>query len=208
MRAVLTLLILLGSFQSFSQDINPGNYSRQIKQHRLDYKAEFLKETRSPLKKEDLSKLRFYKAGKDYLVNAKVEMLHNQQPFKMLTFDGTAKQYVRYALLKFNLKGQEKSLTLYQSIALMQNDQYKDYLFLPFTDLTNSSATYGGGRYIDLKIKDISSGSFQLDFNKAYNPYCAYSTGYICPIPPEENDLKILVKAGEKKFAGEKKHKK
>jgi uncharacterized protein len=206
MRTLLTLFILLGSFRSFSQDINSGNYSRQIKQHRLDYKAEFLKESRSPLTKEDLSKLRFYKANKDYQVIAEVELLHNQSPFKMLTYDGSAKQYVRYALLKFKLKGQEKLLTLYQSIALLKNEQYKDYLFLPFTDVTNASATYGGGRYIDLKIKDISSGSFQLDFNKAYNPYCAYSTGYSCPIPPEENDLKIGVKAGEKKFAGKKKH--
>ncbi|WP_026899221.1 DUF1684 domain-containing protein [Daejeonella oryzae] len=206
MRTILTFLfILLCNFSSYAQEINQGSYSQQIKKHRQEYKDDFLKETRSPLLKNDLSKLRFYKPDENYSVNAAVEILQDQQVFKMLTFDGSAKQYVRYALLKFKLQGADQILTLYQSIALKDNEQYKDYLFLPFTDLTNASSTYGGGRYIDLKIKDISSGNFQLDFNKAYNPYCAYSSGYSCPIPPEENDIKIAVKAGEKKFAGTKK---
>jgi len=96
-------------------------------------------------------------------------------------------------------------LTLYQNFALLTNPLYKDLLFLPFTDLTNNKETYGGGRYINLDIKSINEAKIIIDFNKAYNPYCAYSDGYRCPIPPEENNLPLEIKAGEKNYKGEKK---
>ena len=79
--------------------------------------------------------------------------------------------------------------------------QYRDYLFIPFKDLTNEDATYGGGRYIDAKTTDITSGEMILDFNKSYNPYCAFSDAYSCPIPPDENHLNIKIEAGEQEFA-------
>ena len=78
--------------------------------------------------------------------------------------------------------------------------QYRDYLFVPFKDLTNAHETYGGGRYLDFRMKDIEGASCVLDFNKAYNPYCAYSEGYNCPIPPRENHLEVRVEAGEMGF--------
>ena len=84
---------------------------------------------------------------------------------------------------------------------LMENPQYKDYLFLPFTDLTNNETTYGGGRYIDLKLKDIrEEGRLTIDFNKAYNPYCAFGEGFSCPIPPDANKLNVRVEAGEQNY--------
>lgn len=92
-------------------------------------------------------------------------------------------------------------------MALAMNPAYKDLLFLPFTDQTNNKETYGGGRYIDLNVNDIRNNHLEIDFNKAYNPYCAYSDGYRCPIPPEENDLPISIIVGEKLYTGEKKHK-
>ena len=78
--------------------------------------------------------------------------------------------------------------------------QFRNELFLPFKDKTNANGSYGGGRYIDIKISDIENGKVILDFNKAYNPWCAYSDGYSCPIPPKENHLKIAVTAGEKEY--------
>ena len=77
-------------------------------------------------------------------------------------------------------------------------DEYKDYLFLPFTDLTNGDTTYGGGRYIDMRIPE--KNTIILDFNQSYNPYCAYGGNYSCPIPPAENNLDIAITAGVKKF--------
>ena len=88
--------------------------------------------------------------------------------------------------------------------------EYQDYLFLPFKDLSNGNQTYGGGRYLDFRQGDIHEKAGEswliLDFNKCYNPYCAFSDGYNCPVPPQENHLPMAVDAGERQFKGEKKH--
>ena len=80
----------------------------------------------------------------------------------------------------------------------MENPDYFDYLFLPFLDLTNGKTTYSGGRYIDLRIPE--GDTIIIDFNKAFNPYCAYSHHYSCPVVPSENYLDFEVRAGVKKF--------
>jgi uncharacterized protein (DUF1684 family) len=82
----------------------------------------------------------------------------------------------------------------------MNDSTYKNYLFLLFTDATSGADSYGGGRYIDLSMQDIIDNSVLIDFNKAYNPYCAYASGYNCPIPPRENHIPFPIKAGEKDF--------
>jgi len=196
----LALLFVL-NFSAFAQSFN-----EQIATHREKYKADFISNEHSPLKEQDLKYLHFYDANSNYQIVAKVMVLENEKPFKMPTYAGTTAEYIRYAKLSFDLLGQPLQLTLYKNIALSANPAYKDYLFLPFTDLTNNKETYGGGRYMDLKGSDIKNGTITLDFNKAYNPYCAYSDGYRCPIPPEENDLGVEIKAGEQKYTGEKKH--
>ena len=197
----LLSLLLMTSLSCFGQD-----YKTLIAEHRKGYMEDFLKDERSPLKKNDLQLLRFYDADSSYRVTAKAEILINAQAFIMPVFSGTAREYVPYALLKFMLKGKPMQLTVYKSIALSQNPQYSDYLFLPFMDDTNGTATYGGGRYIDLRTGDFKDSSVVIDFNKAYNPYCAYSGGYSCPKPPDGNRLAVAIEAGEKLFAGEKKH--
>ena len=80
--------------------------------------------------------------------------------------------------------------------------EYAESLFIPFTDLTCGEESYDNGRYIDLNIQDLESGSYIIDFTKAYNPYCAYISGvYNCPVPPAENNLVVAIRAGEKKYA-------
>lgn len=200
-KSCLSILLILMSTSVIAQ-----NYKAQIEQHREAYKADFLKETRSPLKEADLKHLHFYEPDSTYRVRAKVTLLKNQKIFNMPTYDGTSKEFIRYANVSFNLNGKPFQMVLYKNIALAMNPAYKDYLFLPFTDETNNQTTYGGGRYIDLKISAINKKSIEIDFNKAYNPYCAYSDGYRCPVPPEENDLLVNIFAGEKLYTGEKKH--
>lgn len=200
---LLPILFLFFGLNSFAQ-----SYSEQISIHREKYKQDFIKESNSPLKENDLQNLHFYDADSNYKISADVEMLKNEKVFKMPTYDGTSKEFYRYAKINFNLNDKAITMTLYKSIALASNPAYKDLLFLPFTDETNNVETYGGGRYIDLSSKEISDNKIEVDFNKAYNPYCAYSDGYRCPVPPEENNLELAIKAGEKKFTGEKKHKK
>lgn len=199
-------LILLGSLLVLNLGAFAQSFNEQIAAHREKYRADFVTNEHSPLKEADLKHLRFYEADSTYKVIAKVTLLEGEKAFKMPTYAGTTAEYTRYAKLDFNLNGKPTQLTLYKNVALSANPAYKDYLFLPFTDQTNNKETYGGGRYIDLKSGNITNGSIELDFNKAYNPYCAYSDGYRCPIPPEENDLALTIKAGEQKYTGEKKH--
>jgi uncharacterized protein len=199
----ITFLFLLISMNSFAQ-----SYAEQIAKHRETYKEDFIKDERSPLKKSDLQNLHFYEADSAYKISADVEILKNEKVFKMPTFNGSSSDYYKYAHVNLVLDSKKIQMTLFKSVSLSTNPVYKDHLFLPFTDETNNKETYGGGRYIDLDAKEIVDNHIEIDFNKAYNPYCAYSDGYRCPVPPEENDLQLAVKAGEKLYTGEKKHQK
>jgi uncharacterized protein (DUF1684 family) len=96
-------------------------------------------------------------------------------------------------------------VNIYQSKETQAIPGYRDYLFIPFKDMTNGESTYGGGRYIDMRMGDIRDGSVIIDFNKCYNPWCMYSDGYNCPIPPLENHLEVPIEAGEMIWTGKKK---
>jgi uncharacterized protein (DUF1684 family) len=116
--------------------------------------------------------------------------------FKMPTSTDRTPIYRRYGYVDFIHKSDTVRLEVYQNMALRKQEQYKNYLFIPFKDATSAKETYGGGRYIDLQIPN--NAKMILDFNTAYNPYCAYSYRYSCPIPPKVNHITIDIKAGEK----------
>ncbi len=192
------IFLLLSSTASFAQD-----HKTQIAAFREKYKADFLEDKNSPLKKEDLEYLRFYAADSTYKVEAKAEMVSNPAAFVMPVFAGTGSEYVKYATLNMQVNGKPVTLSVYRNTRLAKIPAYADYLFLPFTDETNGQETYGGGRYIDLREADFKNGIVIIDFNKAYNPYCAFAGGYSCPKPPDENQLTISIAAGEKKYGKE-----
>jgi uncharacterized protein len=172
-------------------------YDRTIAQHRDHYKAEFLASP-SPLKTdEDVAALRFFAPDSTARVVASVTLTPDARPIEMPTSGRQTSPEVAYAVLSFTLHGQACQLTIFRSLALANNPAYRDYLFLPFRDATSGQETYGGGRYLDLRLGDIRDGHITLDFNKAYNPYCAYRSGYACPIPPAINTLPVPVRAGE-----------
>lgn len=175
-------------------------FAKLTDEYRDKYKEEFVKTPHSPLKAEDLKYLRFYDADSTFQVKATFERITKTRPFEMPTYSGKQKTFVKYGVLKFQIDGKRQKLYVYRSLGLETLPQYKDYLFVPFKDQTSGKATYGGGRYIDLKTTDVQSGSLLLDFNKAYNPYCAYSEGFNCPIPPKENSLTVSINAGEMNF--------
>lgn len=112
----------------------------------------------------------------------------------------TIESLFNYGLITFKLHDSLLHLFVYQSAALMKQEKLKDYLFVPFGDATSGFDSYSGGRYMEFYIFDIKNNKIVLDFNKAYDPYCAYTTGYNCSIPPIENLLKIAVPAGEKNY--------
>ncbi|MEO6037131.1 MAG: DUF1684 domain-containing protein, partial [Saprospiraceae bacterium] len=181
-------------------------FAAEIAAHRQHYKDDFIKEPYSPLKTADTAFLDFYLPDPAWRTSARFSPSREARPFDMLTYSGVKRQYQPYGQIQFDLQGQSYTLTLYQSLDLMKSPEYQDYLFLPFKDLGNGEETYGGGRYLDFRTGDIQDGLLLLDFNKAYNPYCAYKDGYSCPIPPKENHLDLAVQAGEKVFRGGKKH--
>jgi len=181
-------------------------YKKEIKEHRKHYKADFLKEERSPFfgKKKRLKKMRFYKANKSYKVVCDFQRTDDAKPFDMATYSGKVKSFIKYGIITFELDGKKEELSIYRNMNMMRMEAYANHLFLPFKDKTNNQKTYGGGRYIDLEVKDIVDGKVIIDFNKCYNPWCAFSDGYNCPVPPKENHLGIEVKAGERKYKGKK----
>ena len=177
---------------------------QEIQSYRDKQIQEMVKDEFGPLRKDQVEFVSFYPAKQDYVVTASVEQLFNEPTFRMPTYDGTSNEYKGYGFLNFELNGKKYKLTAYQSVALFQNATYKNHLFVPFMDNTTGETTYEGGRYLDLSISDIKDGKIKIDFNRAYNPYCAYSNGYRCPQPPKDNILNAVIEAGEKKYKGPK----
>lgn len=147
---------------------------------------------------------RFYKPEKKYRVQAAFQKINDTGGFIMRTSGPRKSRYFRYGTLYFRINNKDLKLTIYQAERLMSDSIYKNYLFLPFTDLGSGKKSYGGGRYLDFSTTDIINDQLIIDFNKAYNPYCAYAHGYSCPVPPPENDLPVMIEAGEMDF--QKKH--
>lgn len=182
---------------------NAQSYNESILAHREKYKNDFLEYERSPLKSADLQYLRFFEPDENFRVTADFIKTNDAIPFDLPTMNGKTKKYIEYGKINFELKERKFALTLYQGIALLEDPELRDYLFLPFTDSTNGEESYINGRYLEFRIGDIKHDKLDLDFNKAYNPYCAFSDGYSCPKPPEENALAIAVRAGEMSFGKE-----
>lgn len=172
-------------------------YAKSIRKHRKHYKREFLEDARAPLNRKSIKKLRFYQPDTTYRVTASFERTSDAEPFDMPTYSGITKPYVKFGTATFSLKDTTVQLAVYQSLRLIRMPQYREHLFIPFKDATNGMETYGGGRYMDLTKASIQDGQLVIDFNKAYNPWCAYSDGYNCPIPPLENHLPVFIEAGE-----------
>ncbi|WP_459212936.1 DUF1684 domain-containing protein [Aquimarina rhabdastrellae] len=155
----------------------------------------------TPLTSEDLEVFtthEFFAINMHYRIKADFIRTPYETPFIMQTTTNREPIYVKYGEVHFRLNKKKYILNVYQNQALIEQEEYKNYLFLPFTDLTNGKTTYGGGRFIDLEIPEKQT--IIIDFNKAYNPYCAYNNKYSCPIPPEENHLEIEIPVGVKSF--------
>jgi uncharacterized protein (DUF1684 family) len=137
-------------------------------------------------------KLNYFLPDESYRVQAQFEPIIDGEVFQMKTNTDRLLEYRKYGQLLFTIQDQKLELTLYQNL------EQPEYLFCPFKDKTNGKQSYGAGRFLDFEKKDLVN--MVLDFNYAYNPYCAYNSNFSCPIPPFENHLDIKVLAGEKKW--------
>ena len=185
----------IGSGQS-----GDGAWRTELDAYWAHLDLEFKDSVQTPLPKAEragFKGLERFPADPAYRVKARFEAKEGPV-FGMLTNSDREPKYRSVGVLYFELEGRPQQLTVYQNIALSQLPDYVNYLFVPFTDLTNGETTYGGGRYIDLQ--GPLGAEVELDLNRAYNPYCAYGGNYSCPIPPQENHLEVPVMAGVRKF--------
>jgi len=195
---ILTLILIINSCTNPLDDA----YIESMEIYRTKIDKEFADPESSPLTEEGLahfSGLEFFPADPDYFVKARFVPNPDPEAFEMETTTERRPVYVKYGEAHFRLNGEDIVLEIYQSDKAKQMEEFREYLFLPFKDLTNGEETYGGGRYIDLKIPE--GDEIMIDFNKAYNPYCAYNHRYSCPVPPKANHLNIRIPAGVKAYS-------
>ncbi|SMD43377.1 hypothetical protein SAMN00777080_1969 [Aquiflexum balticum DSM 16537] len=148
----------------------------------------------SELQKRDFKELDFYTVDPAYKVRAKMIPVEDRKMMELPMTDGTVEKYLKHSFAEFELEGQTHRLLLLQSIKELDKRNF----FLAFADGTSGEETYGGGRYINLR--QDGKNSITIDFNMAYNPYCAYNPDFACPLPPKENVMEIAIRAGEKDY--------
>lgn len=172
----------------------------QLTQFRQDVDQFMGFHPQSPLSADQRAKfegLPYFAENETLALTVEVEQLAATEPMiEMETSTGEQRPYRRWGRFSFTVDGEEATLTIY-------SDAHGHEFFMPFRDATSGSETYGAGRYLDNHrpgLVDLGNGRFQIDFNYAYNPYCAYSPYYSCPLPPRENWLNVPIRAGEKSF--------
>lgn len=190
----LILSLLLACAQDKRPVLGETDFQRKMN-------SEFKDATTSPLKAKDLKVFKgldFFKYDSTYVVKAHLKRTPDTKWFEMHTTTDRVSEERVYGILSFEIQGKKLNLNVYQSKASLNKKINEDFLFLPFLDNTNGEESYGGGRYLNLKIPE--GDTIEIDFNKAYNPYCVYNEKYSCPIVPRENYLDLAIRAGVKDF--------
>jgi len=197
----LTLLSSITLQAQIANEFDRSKYVSGIYKDREQKDIEMLTDDKSPIptdEKAGFKKLNYYKPNVKFRKEAGFTRFDQATHFLMKTSTERLPEYSIYGVVSFIHKGKSYSLNVYQNIELVKKPGFEKHLFVPFNDETNGKETYGGGRFLDLT--ETGSDTLVIDFNLAYNPYCAYNHKYSCPIPPESNNLKIKIKAGEKKW--------
>lgn len=193
----MKLIILMIAWLSILDARAQPDYIAEIAKWQEQLDSAFSNPESSPLSEKAIKNfkgLEYFPINSRLRIEARFVRTPDQLPFTMPTTTNRLPVYEKFGEVHFIFENQEMTLSLYQNHRLRETEEYGDYLFLPFTDLTNGFSTYDGGRYLDLKIPE--GDTIILDFNKAYNPSCAYNATYSCPIPPRENDLQVEINVG------------
>ncbi|WP_026463685.1 DUF1684 domain-containing protein [Adhaeribacter aquaticus] len=198
-RFVLLVGVLLVLFYFLKESVfSDTSYVATIKKERIDKNLSFRSATSSPLEDRDrntFDSLTYYTPDIRYRVEADFEKFSNPDTVQMPMTTGETEVYLRFGKATFNLEGRSNTLILY-----LQASTADSSLFVPFTDKTNGTETYAGGRFLDVPKPEPDANTITLDFNKAYNPFCVYNYSYSCPIPPRVNRLDVPLRAGEKAY--------
>lgn len=188
----LFVLVLFGCSSS-----GDNTYRQNMIKIRKEKNKEFADAKKSPLLSKDVESfvgLQYYPIDSTYKIQAELRVVPAPKTIEMPTTTERAPLYFEYGSAIFTLNDTLCSLVVYQEV------EEPEVLFIPFNDYTNGAGSYGGGRYLDLELKEVKGDQITLDFNKAYNPYCAYNYNYSCPVPPDTNMLNVSILAGEKSY--------
>ncbi|QDH77530.1 DUF1684 domain-containing protein [Echinicola soli] len=194
---IVGVVVLAAVGYMFFGGQSSGDYREKILDER-ERQYKFLRyNDESPL--TDKQKLAFdslicFPVDEKYKLRARLVPLQQKQLLEIPMTDGSMETYVKHSYVDFELEGKSCRLLLLQAA----DEPDKKNFFLPFADETSGELTYGGGRYLNLRQDGMNS--ITIDFNLAYNPYCAYNPDFACPIPPKENILDVPIEAGEKNY--------
>ncbi|MFN3760033.1 MAG: DUF1684 domain-containing protein [Algoriphagus aquaeductus] len=194
---VVSLVILVAIGYMFTAAESPEAYVEKIEKER-ERQFKFIRfNIESPLteeQKKDFKSLTFYEINPSYRVKARLVPIESKKVREVPLTDGSREKYIEHSFAEFELGGKTNKLLLLQSI---KETDMRNF-FLAFADETSGRETYGGGRF--LNVRQDGKNSITIDFNLAYNPYCAYNPDYACPLPPKENLMTIAIEAGEKNY--------
>jgi uncharacterized protein len=199
LRFVLAAALAAAACSSGPSAPDEGSYVEKISSERASKERMFRESPDSPIpsgKHAELLPLNYFQVDSTYSTPAVLELSADRPEFEMPTSTGKLRKMQRVGVLEFTLKGQALSLGAFIEAGTTRVNQ----LFVPFSDLTTGTETYAAGRYLDLEA--TNTGLYEIDFNRAYNPYCAYNESYDCPYPPPSNRLKVPVRAGERLPSG------
>jgi uncharacterized protein len=193
--ALLAAVLATAACSSGPSAPDEGSYVEKITAERVNKERMFRESADSPIppgKHQAMLPLNYFPVDSEYSTPAVLELSEDRPEFEMPTSTGKLRKMQRVGVLEFTLKGQPLSLGAFVESGTGRITQ----LFVPFSDMTTGTETYAAGRYLD--IEPTSTGLYEIDFNRAYNPYCAYNESYDCPYPPPSNRLKVPVRAGER----------
>lgn len=200
--SLFILICILGSACSKSERRTESKVSKQdpILLERISRDEAFRSGMDSPIPEEDRSSfqgLEYYPVNEDLRFSVRLNRHPRPRHVRLGTNTGEIRSGLRYGYFDFIVEGQSCRLQVYRLEDVNENGGPS--LFVSFRDATSGSETYGPGRYIDLS--ENTSGIYDLDFNRAYNPFCAFNNDFSCPLPPSENILSVPIQAGEKKYS-------
>lgn len=180
---------------------NAADYARDLELQRKEKDHYFRTDPDSPIPaavRGQFAGLVYFQPDLKYRLVVRLTRLPTPEPVTLATSKGIPRPMVRYGSFEFTLDGTRQTLFAYKALPQPGHHHADSSLFVPFRDATSGKESYGAARYLDLE--EDPSGHQVLDFNLAYNPYCAYSDDYVCPFPPRENWLTVPIRAGEKSF--------
>jgi uncharacterized protein (DUF1684 family) len=189
-----------GAFTAWGGSVmDIDKWRKRVEEERRGKDVFFASHPQSPLPLADrgvFQGLAYWPPDPDYRFELPLREHHEKEVMKVADTGGQERRLWRWGEFRFRIAGREATLLAYKS------DIAEERLFAPFRDETSGKESYGAGRYLDLEPDRhlTEEGNWTLDFNEAYNPWCAYSKDYVCPFVPPENWLKVPIRAGEKKY--------